>query len=131
VHANGKYMLIYTISTRLLGFDNAGLISNIIADLDNPEQKQLNFESNQFGFFKCSIRCNPDSVDILKHITHIAGPMVRYIKYDLDGGNILQTIKTKTYIDENNMNPFDLIITDDDNNYYLVDCVIEEYLTKN
>lgn len=137
LHSSGKYMLIYTISTRLIGFDNTVLISNIITDLDNPEQKQLNFETGQFGFYKCSIRYNPFSetnnicsVDILKHISHIAGSMIRYIKYDL-AGNILQTIKTKTYIDENNMNPFDLIIEEADNNYYFINEPIVRYLEKN
>lgn len=137
LHSNGKHILVYTVSTRLKSIDNTVLITNIISDLDNPEQKQLNFETGQFGFFNCSIRYNPDSetnctstVDILKHITHMAGPMIRYIKYDL-AGNILQTIKTKTYIDENNVRPFDLIITDDGNNYYLVDEPIEQYLATN
>jgi len=127
-------MLIYTISTRLVGFNNTVLVSNIITDLDNSEQKQLNFETGQFGFFNCSIRYNPVSeknsicnIDIFKHISHMAGPMIRYIKYDLEG-NILQAINTKTYIDDNNMQPFNLIITDDCNNYYLVDEPIEQYL---
>lgn len=137
LHSSGKYMLIYTISARLVDADNTVLISNIITDLDNPKQQQLNCEPMQLGFFNCSIRYNPSSetnntcsIDILKHAPRIAGPMIRYIKYDLSG-NILQTINTKTYIDENNMRPFDLIINEAANNYYLIDETIEQYLEKN